>query len=91
MEPARKASIWLFNGLFCRSSLSMIVWRLQLIQYEGKLFSAHAFLIREIQAIMKGGWEMKLKKVNRNCNRISHTLANKARCESLVCEDGLAE
>uniref|UniRef100_A0A0E0C9S2 Uncharacterized protein n=1 Tax=Oryza meridionalis TaxID=40149 RepID=A0A0E0C9S2_9ORYZ len=32
----------------------------------------------EIQGMMKGAREMKLKKVDRDCNRISHILANKA-------------
>uniref|UniRef100_A0A0E0N4G3 Uncharacterized protein n=1 Tax=Oryza rufipogon TaxID=4529 RepID=A0A0E0N4G3_ORYRU len=38
--------------------------------------------ISEIQGMMKEARDMKLKKANRDCNRISHILANKARCKS---------
>uniref|UniRef100_A0A0D9YGS5 Uncharacterized protein n=1 Tax=Oryza glumipatula TaxID=40148 RepID=A0A0D9YGS5_9ORYZ len=38
----------------------------------------------EIQGMMKEARDMKLKKANRDCNGISHILANKARCKSLT-------
>lgn len=42
----------------------------------------YMFLVSEIQGMMKEARDMKLKKANRDCNRISHILANKARCKS---------
>lgn len=78
----------------------------QLIQANEKGYSELAFLVQEIQNLCKGSREVVIKKADRSQNRVSHALANRARCESLtdfwpdetcnfishlVCEDSLAE
>lgn len=80
-EGIRLALQWTLLPIIIESDCAEAI---QLILSEGKLRSAHTFLVREIQGMVKGAREMKLKKVNRNCNRISHVLANKGRCESLT-------
>ncbi|BAF21805.2 Os07g0540500 [Oryza sativa Japonica Group] len=64
------------------------------------------FIVRGIGELLSGNREVIIVKIQRNQNNVSHTLANRARCESLtefcpddkcnfiahfVCEDSLAE
>lgn len=54
-----------------------------LIQSTEKVMSTEAFIVREIKDLVQGNREIKLNKAQRSQNRISHWLANKARCEHI--------
>lgn len=56
---------------------------LQLLQSKEKDRSDLAYVINAVKDLMGGDREILFSKVCRSQNRVSHCLANKARCESL--------
>lgn len=43
-----------------------------------------AFIVRDIEELLSGNMEVIIAKIQQNQNNVSHTLANRARCESLT-------
>ncbi len=56
---------------------------IHMIKSQEKDKSDLAFLVREVKDLLAGNREIRIVKGHRNQNRVSHTLANKARCESM--------
>ncbi len=54
-----------------------------MLQADGEDKSDLAFLVREVKDLLAGIREIKIVKGHRDQNRVSHLLANKARCESI--------
>lgn len=54
---------------------------LKLLKSKEKVMSPEVFIIREANSLLQGNREIKFSKGQRSQNRVSHLLANKARCE----------
>lgn len=84
--------------LACRDGLSLALqWTLlpivvetdslmakQLVQSDSMVRSDMAFLVREVRDLLMGSREVKLCKIHRNQNHLSHLLANLGRSNSLT-------
>lgn len=57
---------------------------IHMLQADGEDKSDLAFLVREVKYLLAGIREIKIVKGHRDQNRVSHLLANKARCESIL-------
>uniref|UniRef100_A0A0E0DXY4 RNase H type-1 domain-containing protein n=1 Tax=Oryza meridionalis TaxID=40149 RepID=A0A0E0DXY4_9ORYZ len=56
---------------------------LQMIQSKEKEMSGLAYLVREIVDLLAGNREILLRKIHRDQNLVSHTLANRGRSDGL--------
>jgi ribonuclease HI len=74
------ASQWTMCPFYIESDCQVA---LQMIQGKEEERSELAYLIREIVSAAFGNREIRLRKIHRSQNSVSHYLANKGRCESL--------
>lgn len=70
---------WTFLPVIVETDCLEVV---QLIQTKGIVLSEIMFLVKEVRDLCHGSREVALKKIHRNQNRVSHTLANRDRCEA---------